>query len=406
MRRSSRRSCRTFASAASARMKIAYPRDAAQRLHAQLLDQRAAMLASLEATESEVENFRQHKERVEPIPSLEDLEKLLDIAFFASLTQEEGQQVSFSLIYCDPNLAIDSKWPAIRFASDLPFAVEHVRKLSPAIDTAVVDIGVYPLDGSLRIWGLTYLRRIRPGQRSYPPGINIVSHQAGVVVVRDGLDDLMTFSHGQIVFTDARGGVDSIGLRQLLAKAFHDDRAFPDRYGSAARIIDMACVALNGGVGATLLVVPFGMTPRALDQPRYGVHPSTHDTLLAALADNTQIDLARSVAQLAFVDGALVVDERGMLLGAGTMIRTEETPDFTVFLLNPSTPSEVSKRIPLSSFSGGARHRSALVFCYLNPGAVALVVSHDGVMSLLVRPTEEDGVLAIRPFRRGAQLAI
>jgi hypothetical protein len=387
-------------------MKIDYPRHAAPRLHAQLLEQRATFLSTLVASEVEVEDFRRHKERVEPIPSLADLEALLDVAFFSSLTQEEGKSVVFSLLYCDPTLAIESKWPVVRFSADLPLSVEQIRKLSPATDPQAIDIGVYPSNGELAIWGTVYLRRSQPGQRSFPPGLSFVSRQVGVVTVRDGLEDLLTFSHGQLTFTDTQTSFDSLGLRQLVAKAFLEDRSFPDRYASAAKIIDMACVALNGGVGATVLVVPKGMTPEALDQPKYGVHASSREALAAALADSKQIELVRSVAQLAFIDGALVVDEFGMLLGAGTMIRTEQTPDFTVVLVNPAAPSTPRTQIPLSSFSGGARHRSALVFCYLNPGALALVVSHDGVMSLLVRPTQEDKVLAIRPFRKGAPLSI
>ncbi|MBX3349797.1 MAG: hypothetical protein KF747_13795 [Nitrospira sp.] len=387
-------------------MKIDYPRHAASRLHAQLLEQRATFLNTIVASEAEVEEFRRHKSRVEPIPSLADLEALLDVAFFSSLTQEERKSVVFSLLYCDPTLAVESKWPVVRFASDLPFSVEQIRKLSPATDPQAIDIGVYPSNGELAIWGTVYLRRSQPGQRSFPPGLSFVSHQVGVVTVRDGLQDLLTFSHGQLTFTETHATFDSLGLRQLVGKAFHEDRSFPDRYTSAAKIIDMACVALNGGVGATVLVVPKGMTPKALDQAKYGVHESTRETLAAALADSNQIDLVRSVAQLAFIDGALVVDEFGMLLGAGTMIRTEQTPDFAIALIDPAAPSVPHTQIALSSFSGGARHRSALVFCYMNPGALALVVSHDGVMSVLVRPTQEDRVLVFRPFRKGAPLSI
>jgi hypothetical protein len=387
-------------------MKIEYPRDAASRLHAQLWEQRATFLNKLVATDTEIEEFRQHKARVEPIPSLAELEALLDIAFFSSLTQEEGKSVVFSLLYCDPTLAVESKWPVVRFASELTFSVEQIRKLSPAADPQTIDIGVYPSNGELAIWGMVYVRRAQLGQHSFPPGLSFLSRQVGVVTVRDGLQDLLTFSRGQLTFTDTHASFDSSGLRQLVAKAFLDSRSFPDRYASAAKIIDMACVALNDGVGATVLVVPVGMTPEALDLPKYAVHESSREALAAALADNKQIDLIRSVAQLAFIDGALVVDEFGMLLGAGAMIRTEQTPNFTVVLINPAEPSITPTRIALSSFSGGARHRSALVFCYLNPGALALVISHDGVMSLLVRPTQEDVVVAIRPFRKGAALSM
>lgn len=206
---------------------------------------------------------------------------------------------------------------------------------------------------------------------------------------------------------DERGGVVSSTLRQLLAKAFDSPRSFPDRYASAAGIIDMACVALEGGQGATILVVPSGMTPTGLDPSRYAVHDASRQILASALSDPDRIELVRSVARMAFVDGALVLDESGILLGAGTMIRTERTADdFDLMIVNPAFPANNRKPIRLTEFSGGSRHRSAFVFCHLNPGALALVVSHDGVMSVITRPLEEQGVFVLRPFLRGSDLSI
>jgi hypothetical protein len=88
------------------------------------------------------------------------------------------------------------------------------------------------------------------------------------------------------------------------------------------------------------------------------------------------------------------------------MIRTDQTPDFEVLVVNPAIPTNPPVRLRLSGFSGGARHRSSLVFCYLNPGSLALVVSHDGVMSVMTRPLEENSVVVLRPFLRGSDLGI
>lgn len=168
----------------------------------------------------------------------------------------------------------------------------------------------------------------------------------------------------------------------------------------------MACVALEGGQGATVLVVPSGMTPTGFDPPRYAVHDASRQILASALSDPNRIELVRSVARMAFVDGALLLDESGILHGAGTMIRTERTDNFEVIIVSPASPANNHKSIRLTEFSGGSRHRSALVFCYLNPGALALVVSHDGVMSVITRPYEEQGVFVLTPFLRGSDLSI
>jgi hypothetical protein len=182
----------------------------------------------------------------------------------------------------------------------LALTVEEIRKLSPATDPSTVDIGVFRQDGPLFLWGVAYLRRAVPGVpgvREYPPGLSITSRQPGVLVVREGMRDVLVFSRGHVAIPDEHGGVVSSTLRQFLAKTFDSQRSFPDRYASAARIIDMACVALEGGQGATVLVVPSGMTPTGLDTPRYAVHDASRQILASALSDPDRIELVdRSLA--------------------------------------------------------------------------------------------------------------
>jgi len=387
-------------------MSIAYPRDAASQLYSLLLKRHQQDFASWRGSDEVTASASAHYERIRPIPSERVLADLLDIAFFASITQEEGKSVSFTLLYCDPEVAIESKWPAIKFTAELPLAIEHIRKLSPATDSSDVDIAVFDRNGDLFLWGLVYIRHSAPGALCYPPGLSVSSRQAGVVVVQESMENVLIFRNGTVTFFDSGVDINKWSLRQILAKAFDTQRTFPDRYATAARIIDMASVALENGSGATVLVVPEGMNTTGLDAPKYSVHDSSRELLAAALSDQERTDIVKSVARLAFVDGALVLDEHGALLGAGTMIRTEQTLDFDVLIFNPAAPNAPPLRRTLSSFSGGARHRSALVFCYLNPGTLSLVVSHDGVMSVMTRPIEEDGVAVFRPFLRGFDLGI
>ena len=56
------------------------------------------------------------------------------------------------------------------------------------------------------------------------------------------------------------------------------------------------------------------------------------------LADQERTDIVKSEARLSFVDRALVLDEHGALLGAGTMIRTEQTLDFDVLIFSMLLP--------------------------------------------------------------------
>lgn len=121
-------------------MPVRYPRDAASELLDRLTVKRQKLFASWQGDEESLRSMRADYERVRPLPRQQDLAELLDVAFLASIAQEEGRAVTFTLLYCDPLLAIESQWPMIRFASDLALTVEEIRKLSPAC----------PIDGGYR----------------------------------------------------------------------------------------------------------------------------------------------------------------------------------------------------------------------------------------------------------------
>lgn len=381
-----------------------YPHEISEALHQLINRSRQVEFSKLQGDAHVIEGIVAHKSRVEPIPSPEHMRELLDAAFFSSLTQEEGQPVSFSLIYTDPALAIESAWPCIRLASALPLTTEHIRKLSPAAPPELVDVAVFPHGSSLKIWGLLYVRRTSPGQRSYPPGLCITALQTGALSAKFTGKELLSYSRGEAVFFDPDESIDAFGLRQLLATVFADDRPFPEKYKTAAALLSMCSVPLDLGSGATLLVVPENHELQGLDAPRYQADEITCKVLSSALTSADQPQVAPAAARLLFIDGAVIFREGVGLLGAGAMIRTSNTADFSIRIVSPHRHSAVPIETTLSGFNGGARHRSALVFCHTNPGALAIVVSQDGVMSLLVRPLREDCVYAIRPIRRGAQL--
>jgi hypothetical protein len=345
------------------------------------------------------------KLRIEPIPSPEHLREMVDATFFSSLANEEGQPIAFCLIYTDPAVAIESKWPCVRLTTPLTLSTEHIRKLAPAAPPGVVDIAVFPHEGRLMIWGLLYVRRSSPGQRSYPLGFSIVALQAGVLSARFSETELLSYTRGDAVFFDPQESLDAIGLRQLLAKVFADDRPFVERLKTADTLLRMCSVPLDAGAGATLLVVPQDQSVEGLDAPRYQADEITCKGLSEALISPDNAHVVAAAARLLFIDGAVVFREGVGLLGAGAMIRTKEAGDFPVHIVAPHNLAATRIETTLRAFNGGARHRSALIFCHANPGALAVVVSQDGVMSLLVRPLLEECVLAVRPIRRGTRIS-
>ena len=82
-------------------------------------------------------------------------------------------------------------------------------------------------------------------------------------------------------------------------------------------------------------------------------------------------DIAKSIASLTGVDGALVITTRFKVLGfGGEIIATSPT------LTSVTMASDQRKKVPIESF--GTRHRSAFRFCSSFEDSVVFIVSSDG----------------------------
>lgn len=381
-----------------------YPHEIAERLRELLTRSRKIEFDAYEGPQQDLDALKKSVMEVAPIPSTESLRELLDAAFFASLSQEEGQPATFTLIYSNPEIAASSAWTCVRLKDPLPLSTEHIRKLSPAAPPSTVDIAVFEHDGRLKIWGLLYTRYSTPTSRSFSSGLTVTAVQTGVLTVKFTDREILSYSRGDSVFFEVDQSLDAVRLQQLLARVFDDDRPFSEKFRMAAVLLRMASVPLNEGAGATLLVIPENHSLKALDTPRYEADTASRKILLEALSTPERAHVIAASARLLCIDGAVLFQEGVGLIGAGAMIRTQEVEDFPIRILAPHNYQQSQLDITLSKFNGGARHRSALIFCYMNPGALAIVVSQDGVMSLLVRPLMEKRVVAIRPIRRGVQL--
>jgi Probable sensor domain DACNV len=86
-----------------------------------------------------------------PIPSADHVSVRLNIAFWASLQQEEGRPVAVPLLLQSPSTAED-----LVFEHSIPLDVQAVVKLAPAVHRERRGLGIRA-EGSqaLAIWGLT-----------------------------------------------------------------------------------------------------------------------------------------------------------------------------------------------------------------------------------------------------------
>ncbi len=95
---------------------------------------------------------------IEPLPTLDELAHLLEIAFYASLGRDERRPVRFALAFVPSRLLVTrvaDVWAPAMFAQPRPLNVEEVVRLAPATDERQTSIAVSrAIDGSLRIFGI------------------------------------------------------------------------------------------------------------------------------------------------------------------------------------------------------------------------------------------------------------
>ncbi len=102
------------------------------------------------------------KEKVPALPRREILERLLNVAYHATFTIEEGRRTKFRLAFGHPaelaRPAIHRLLPpyaVIELAEPRPYSVAEITRFAPATDPTRVLLGVDLSDsGDLQIWGL------------------------------------------------------------------------------------------------------------------------------------------------------------------------------------------------------------------------------------------------------------
>lgn len=87
----------------------------------------------------------------ETIPSISHLEELVEISFWASLKQEEGRKLHFTLKY------VPEPWRefSLCFSEPMRFNVSNLRKLGPALSMDHTCITPSKKDGQLEICEIT-----------------------------------------------------------------------------------------------------------------------------------------------------------------------------------------------------------------------------------------------------------
>ena len=84
-------------------------------------------------------------------PSTDQIEYMIDVAFWTSLRQEEGHLPKISIAFLSPN---QTAHPLV-FEQPLAFNADTVSKIAPGLERAGIHLGVWYEGDELYIWGST-----------------------------------------------------------------------------------------------------------------------------------------------------------------------------------------------------------------------------------------------------------
>src|SRR3954447_14630715 len=111
-----------------------------------------------------------------PAPLMEDIEAVVDAAFWASLRREENYLPRISLALLPPDLAPNR----VTFETPLPLSPAALVKVAPAVERRGIHLGVWRDNGTLRVWGTT---RVVPASclvlEVAAPGLLVIKHHRG-----------------------------------------------------------------------------------------------------------------------------------------------------------------------------------------------------------------------------------
>ncbi|HET7229619.1 MAG TPA: hypothetical protein VFJ16_06425 [Longimicrobium sp.] len=320
-------------------------------------------------------------ERLGAQPEVDDIETLIDGAFWASLQREEGRVPRISLAY------VEADGESMVFERALALNPRELARLAPAVERPGIHLGVWPESGRLRVWGTT--RRVPMATlvvEVMDPGLLVLKYRRG-----DEIDKYGTIAvlQGDRIMEVDEGGASLPDCPALLSSLLGFDAPLPS--GGASSVLAQLAVSMRQhGRGGSLIVVPAGSD----EWKESASHPITYrvapfgDLARLLRADDDERErsawrdaLHRTVANIAgltAVDGATVLNEHHEVLAFGVkLVRKRGAERVERVAVTAPVVGNTCKIVDPGAL-GGTRHLSAAQFVHDQRDALAMVASQDG----------------------------
>lgn len=303
-----------------------------------------------------------------PIPEPVALRHLLETAFDASLTFDEGRSCTMLLRF----LVGETPATVTSFASPHECSVESLRRLSPAVGTTRASSLVFTvIDGVPMIVGLDSSSKASL-QKSFavrvigPGRVDIEWANARLVTCRP---DGVRYASDNDAFTGA--------FAAELTEALTASAAIPSLGVTVERIRE-------AGHGGSIWILP-----SAADDEHAALNVGYRMDVDGATprrdGDDGQLAHLHLLADVASLDGAVLIDRELNLVGFGVFM--DVISDATVEVFVPGGGFRTASGAEI----GGGRHRSAAAFCRKHEQGIAVVISQDGGISVIARVRRQSG---------------
>jgi hypothetical protein len=316
------------------------------------------------------------------------IEKMIDVAFWASIRREEGVAIRISLAFLPPTQA----GKPLLFDQPKPLTPQTLTKLAPGVERAGIHIGVWYDGEELYVWGTTmklpnYCFVLDVSE----PGLLVVKHRR--------ISGMGKFANVAVLRGDQVKVVDESCARRVDTPAILTSLLGSDAsavWNDPVNVLIQVAVSMRAHHrGGILLVVPsqHDRWKESIVHPlQYPIAPpfsGVADLIRQNCGKVTELywqnALRREVdniSGLTAVDGATVVNTSLELLSFGAKIaRASDAAQVEeVLYIEPVTDGE-PKMIHPSSI-GGTRHFSAAQFVHDQRDALALVASQDGYFTI------------------------
>jgi sensor domain DACNV-containing protein len=370
---------------------------------------------------------------LELLPTADDIEALIDTAFWASVRREEGYVPKISLAFLRP---VPDIWP-LTFAQSIPLEPSALTRLAAAVEQPGVHLGVWPAEAAtfhddlaastrqagaasqndsgasarqatsngLAVWGATHL--IPPFcfvVEVVGPGLLVLKHRPRHESRK--FVNLAVLEGDRIKIVDERASLIA-DCPALLTSMLGFDYTWLSNDALNVQV-QLALAMRRHGRGGILLVVPTDSDEwrESIVHPiRYGVEPPfneladilrRHDRMPEHEWTEAISRAIDALAGLTAVDGATVMTDRYELLAFGAKIgrRDGGVAVEEIVVTEPIVDGRTERMHP--GQLGGTRHLAAAQFVHDQRKAVALVASQDGRFTIFAWSPCDEAVHAHR----------